>query len=104
MTLEFDDVTVKAIYSSSRGSDDHEFESENQVESARRNRNSRKKEERSHVSFSIFLHLILFRMFCFLSYDDIFITFYYTKNQSTEVLNKIDNTVKTYKNSVMLIS
>ena len=54
----------------------------------------RKKEERSHVSFSIFLHLILFRLFCFLSYDDIFITFYYTKNQSTEVLNKIDNSVK----------
>ena len=45
----------------------------------------------SPSSFILFFFSVLFRFF---SYDDIFITFYCTKNQSTEVLNKIDNSVK----------
>ena len=45
----------------------------------------------SPSSFILLFFSVLFRFF---SYDDIFITFYCTKNQSTEVLNKIDNCVK----------
>ena len=54
----------------------------------------RKRNAIMDLSPSSFILLFFSVLFRFLSYDDIFITFYCTKNQSTEVLNKIDNSVK----------